>query len=233
MSISIPSIALSKSRAPLTKDGVTKLVPPGNPEVWLDATKMSGYAEGGDVTSEPNLGSAGGSFSNIGTAPVWRAAVMNGKPGIDFESASGLVLSGDPVFTQPMCIVLILYSTSNTVVPFDSNDGTDVQSIQIQTTGTVHKVLAPDTVTTSDWTNAKNKAFLWAGNIDGASTAIKSVGLDFSGDPGDNDLLGVVVGSTTSGGAPWNSYISEVLVYNSAQDLAAIEEYANKKYNLS
>lgn len=62
-------------------------------DVWFDAARLTGYADGEKVFSVLNLGAAGGTFGafpvNDVPRPTYAAAALNGRPALYFPGGSG------------------------------------------------------------------------------------------------------------------------------------------------
>lgn len=225
----------------------------GGLTLWLDASQISGIAEGGAVATWPDLSGLGNSASQgtVSDQPAYYATTagktVNGKPAVWWENSADFLKT--PTFASALTtgalFVVAQITAGNTgiYVLMDTNDSGGAQrwgfGPGFGTSGGTQS--SPQSLWQGNYINAATITAIapqqqWTALYGGAAgSTIRQNGTALvTADAGTNTFQGATIGATYSGGDTlWTGCICELLLYSgipTATQIGAIEGYLKSKW---
>jgi hypothetical protein len=159
--------------------------------------------------------------------------VMGGRPSISIQSTTLTLANASFSQAQPDTVFAVFNVTNNAVFAA-ALDGTTAR--QILARSTINWAMSAGT--TIQGGTADNKAHVWCGVFNGASSALyvdNSQTAVVTGNPGAAALTGLSIGST-AGDNSINGEIAEVVIYSgalSAPARQAVFQYLGQRYGIA
>lgn len=216
-------------------------------ETWIDASQLSGFADGAAVSTLPNLATSnltGRKWYAIGTPPVYKAAILNGKGILRFIGTGwyeGFCPADDRGYS-----IFMVFKLSSLANAYTSILGTGWTSdaggylvkstgkTAFYATGSIYDGTGAATLVTGSFYIATIVA-----NRSATSTYTSRIALAADGPTSTTDVLWqarqFIIGGHPISGRALSGDFAELLFYNNAvsdTDRNAIENYLKTKYAL-
>ena len=193
-------------------------------QLWYDASQES-YADGAPVTRWADHSAFGRDLTSFdaGSAAIFRANAVNGKPAIEFDGSSSLLKTYGSSFTiaQPDTFFIVYRSLDAAEgYVFDSTSSAQRQLLGRDSSSGI-EMYADINLGVPNYTFPFPSFQLWSGTFNGGSSTLSENGvLQAQGSAGSSPLQGLTVGAlSTSGQYGYlysHSLVAEILWYSGA-----------------
>lgn len=205
-------------------------IPSGSPAAWFSADTITGLNDGDRIPTWPDLTVNGKDMTQAvdGFRPLYKKRIKSGLPAVHYSERDNIMATSGMTLTQPntMFIACQILDSNTTGEIWD---GVGARQIFQIATGPVWSMYAGSFTHSDDTPNGDDHVFTVIYN--GANSKIRQDGVEIhTGNAGAGGLGDITLGR--GGPSSCLMYVYELVIYNSAESVAANEAGLNAKWSI-